>query len=569
MLRSPALSKALLLLAGLFCVSVSVEARFESGVVVVKSLAGELKYVRLGGGVTAEKYSRASGEPVVAWGSYNDTLNENGWTVLEVYSNSSFPESQQARGAGILEGHLTQQRIIQMFHNSMNTSSLYNDTNFMSFIYTQQAYMEKQIKSPPHGEESFWHHVHLLLEQLKGLFQGYDDSRQPHDPVFTLSDFILQQLGDEIGDIDAGIQAQAGHDITAALEEKRGGCSALVKLLDYRSELFISQDTWTGFQTMLRIYKLYQFPWLLSTQEVVPGTQMSFSGYPGYLSSGDDFYQMLPSKLVSQETTNGVMNSDLYKQFISPHTVPEWMRTVVANRIAHSALEWAEVFALHNSGTYNNQWMVLDYKLFVPGSQGPLPAGLLVVSEQVPGYVVSADVTSTLEEKGYWASYNIPYFPFIFNISGYPSYVSQYGDFFSYTDCPRAQIFRRDQDTVTDMDSMKRIMRYNKFQTDPLSVCKCTPPYSGENAIAARSDLNPANGTYPISALGHRCHGATDSKITSSTLIAQGITMAISGPTADDQPPFQWSTSGWDAVPHIGLPDLYNFDWTVMQFPLP
>lgn len=55
--------------------------------------------------------------------------------------------------------------------------------------------------------------------------------------------------------------------------------------------------------------------------------------------------------------------------------------------------------------------------------------------------------------------------------------------------------------------------RYNNFQHDDLAVCDCTPPYSGENGIAARSDLNPASGTYPFSALGHRLHGAIDMKV--------------------------------------------------------
>ena len=55
--------------------------------------------------------------------------------------------------------------------------------------------------------------------------------------------------------------------------------------------------------------------------------------------------------------------------------------------------------------------------------------------------------------------------------------------------------------------------RYNDFQHDPLSRCNCTPPYSGENAISARSDLNPASGTYPFGALGHRSHGGTDMKV--------------------------------------------------------
>lgn len=55
--------------------------------------------------------------------------------------------------------------------------------------------------------------------------------------------------------------------------------------------------------------------------------------------------------------------------------------------------------------------------------------------------------------------------------------------------------------------------RYNDFKHDPLSRCNCTPPYSGENAISARCDLNPADGKFPFAALGHRKHGGTDAKV--------------------------------------------------------
>jgi hypothetical protein len=245
---------------------------------------------------------------------------------------------------------------------------------------------------------------------------------------------------------------------------------------------------------------------------------------------------------------------------------------------------------MYNSGTYNNQWMVLDYSLLsFPLSprfacvlllcfldfdhrlsilalsryrhSKPLPAGLLYILEQIPGTAQIADVTSTLQTTGYWASYNIPYFPNIFNLSGYPALVEQYGDWFTYDMCPRAQIFRRDASSVNSMQAMQRIMRYNKFQTDPLSRCNCTPPYSGENTIAARSDLNPVNGTYPISAEAHRCHGATDSKIASFALMQRQATLAVSGPTWDDQPVFDWRTANFNQYPHLGLPDAFAFDW--------
>ena len=64
------------------------------------------------------------------------------------------------------------------------------------------------------------------------------------------------------------------------------------------------------------------------------------------------------------------------------------------------------------------------------------------------------------------------------------------------------------------------LFRYNNFKEDPLSKCDgCDPPANGENAISARSDLNPANGTYPFGALRQRSHGGTDMKVLTVTLL--------------------------------------------------
>merc|ERR1719290_214587 len=104
------------------------------------------------------------------------------------------------------------------------------------------------------------------------------------------------------------------------------------------------------------------------------------------------------------------------------------------------------------------------------------------------------------------------------------------GDWFSYDKTPRALIFARDASGVEDMESMIRLMRYNNYTKDPLSACNCTPPYSAENAISARNDLNPKNGSYPFGALGHRSHGATDMKITGYHLFKRMEFVAQSGP---------------------------------------
>lgn len=52
------------------------------------------------------------------------------------------------------------------------------------------------------------------------------------------------------------------------------------------------------------------------------------------------------------------------------------------------------------------------------------------------------------------------YFEEIFNASGNPELVKKYGDWFTYDKNPRAQIFRRNQTLVRDLDSMVRLMRW-------------------------------------------------------------------------------------------------------------
>lgn len=99
---------------------------------------------------------------------------------------------------------------------------------------------------------------------------------------------------------------------------------------------------------------------------------------------------------------------------------------MVANRLADNAVEWIHIFKLHNSGTYNNQWMLVNYAIFQSGS--PLPTkDVLHVLEQMPGHIEYEDVTNHLIKHTYWASYNVPYFSFIFNISGNYDMEKRYG----------------------------------------------------------------------------------------------------------------------------------------------
>lgn len=47
--------------------------------------------------------------------------------------------------------------------------------------------------------------------------------------------------------------------------------------------------------------------------------------------------------------------------------VLEVVRVAVANRLADGGYSWTKIFSRYNSGTYNNQWMIVDLKRFIPG----------------------------------------------------------------------------------------------------------------------------------------------------------------------------------------------------------
>ncbi|XP_071369739.1 putative phospholipase B-like 2 [Centroberyx affinis] len=467
----------------------------------------------------------------------------------------------QAYAAGAVEAAVTSQLIYKHWMNTlMSYCGPYTFESdycqrLKAYITTNLQWMWEQIESQPNFP--YWHQVHLALLQLKGLEDSYNDQLSFPKGPFSINPFgfLLFQMGGDLEDLESALNKSSQ---TRPLGS--GSCSALIKLLPNNKELLVSHDTWNTYQSMLRIMKKYNFDFSMSStdNDLLPGGTQAFSSYPGSIFSGDDFY-ILSSGLVTLETTIGNSNPALWK-FVQPTgQVMEWLRNIAANRMAATGKQWAEIFSMYNSGTYNNQWMIVDYNLFTPGKTD-IDEGLLTVLEQIPGLVIYTDKTRELLEKGYWASYNIPYYVEIFNASGCNELVKKFGPWFSLDQNPRAQIFRRNQTAVTDLDSMVRLMRYNNFKEDPLSRCDgCNPPGNGENAISARSDLNPANGTYPFGALRQRPHGGTDMKLTSYGMFSEFGMLAVNGPTWDQVPPFQWSTSPYKDLLHMGHPDTWTF----------
>jgi len=198
--------------------------------------------------------------------------------------------------------------------------------------------------------------------------------------------------------------------------------------------------------------------------------------------------------------------------------------------------------------------MVVDASRFVPGF--PPFVGMLWIVEQIPGTCAAADVTPVLvEQGGYWPSYNIPYFPAVYQASGYPAMAAKYGSQYVYAECDRANIFRRNQSDVVDRVTARNVLRYNNYANDPLAG---GDPILG--SISSRGDLRA---TTPVA------FGGIDTKVTSLGALGPGgpiESLAESGPTHDQQIPFAWSSyPSFVNISRIDVPPVFNFPTIIVR----
>jgi len=333
------------------------------------------------------------------------------------------------------------------------------------------------------------------------------------------------------------------------IKETTGRCSALVRLTKDNRDLMVGHTTFSDYSEMTRVFKYYDLP--LGADVV---QKMGFSSYPGVAGSTDDYY-IMDSGLVVTETTISMLTDEPFDKLDDngTSTVPDFMRIMIANRMARTGKDWVDLMRKSATGTYDSQWMVVDYNLFKPGQ--PLKNGTLWVIEQVPGISHVEDVTSKLQSQGFWASENRAEFKEVRDAIGATEAEELHGDLFSADKNPRAHIFTATAPKVTTLDDMRKEMQRNRWPHEVDGGIGNAP----DHAIAARGDLDKENPDP---------NGGVDSKVTNFCLAKRLQCDTISGPTHDTQKPFKWTDANgkelFPSAPHDGLPDLWNFGWVRM-----
>jgi hypothetical protein len=493
----------------------------------------------------------------VAFASWSDSIDEKGWIFWNVSSNGAYSDADQSYGAGFLEGYVLADRIQNSYLNVLeenfgsDTSTIPQEV--LDFFMDNLKFVQQKFEE--NRKDNYWQLAYALLQQAVGLVDGYAAANAQSGWKRVKLDFAHMQivtsepdLWDVLAKLDPSRRANVGNmtqDQLIDYVRDSSHCSSIVAIAPDFSDMFAAHATWSSYSEMTRVFRTSD---MQLSNPAIKNRRMSFSSYPATLSSTDDFFYLGDSQIVIMETTNDIFNDSMY-DIMTSQGLFSWHRVMLANYLAIDGETWENVFARGpSSWTYSNQYQVADFKKFVPGEQ--LLPGALYVIEQMPGAYVYADMTDALA-MGRWYSMNIPYFPEVWEQMGYAAVVEKTKSFdWTWQMAPRAQIFRRNG-TVSTLEDLGRLIRYNNWQVDPLS--KGTP----RNAIMSRYDLDPE-------AQHRRPAGGLDAKMTSALSAQNGHVRIRAGPTTDDQPPFSWSqfeAKTGEKYAHHGLPDTYDFPW--------
>jgi len=226
--------------------------------------------------------------------------------------------------------------------------------------FGQQKQWSEQQAALNYGKDANWTLAHLVNQQFEGLMVGYNANAEADKRISALDHWmIVQSLGD-ILNLNT-ILMQDPKPVWERFENTgdllswmraNSHCSGLVKTNGDLSFLSSAHVAWFSYSSMLRIFKHYENDF---STTAVKANDVSFSSYPGLLSSLDDFYMTGSTKLSMVQTTNNFMNT------FTPNSasVLAWQRVRMAMMGATGGQSWCQILGFHHSGTCKDLAFVL------------------------------------------------------------------------------------------------------------------------------------------------------------------------------------------------------------------
>lgn len=331
---------------------------------------------------------------------------------------------------------------------------------------------------------------------------------------------------------------------------RKSHCSAIVKLCynttSNKPDIMLGHNTWSGYNELLRTLKKVDYAF--EGDDTVIGMKaikMKYSSYPGVIFSGDEFYT-INHRIAITQTSLSIINYFQFKNAINTNTyIPEFMRIMMINYMSDTGKEWVDNYMnlFNYNHIYEAQWIVIDYNnLGINASEG-----VMYIVEEVPNSVKYIDYTSELFNRGYYGSFNVPFFKGDHaDIAGWYSFNEV--DFYSREFNPRQYILSKLQSSIRNLRDFKKVLMYNGYGTVRSDIPNDPSYKDPSNGWASREGKED---------------GSIDFKIINNELMANDAIWVYSGPVYQGNPhfkPYNISKASKKLREHsLGMPTLWNF----------
>lgn len=478
------------------------------------------------------------------WAQYTNTITEDGWYKYSVEGREGADPNEMGYCAGYLEGYLAQPQIYDAFNLFIDT--IFVNRSNLPYPEKFTDYMKQNLDYAFSDRFKNERNYQVFLNMFSGLSDGYNIaaiencSQQEGYCNKTIDRYLLWSYSSN-GDL---IDILPLLGLMKYSNPIRARCTAFIKLLPDYSDIFMSHNTWTDYRQLHAVMKRITLPIdFFAAKTVVLSTRI------GMVGSVDDFY-VSDSNLMVFETSLLNNNESYSKQYVTPQRLNYWIRANAAMFAARNGEEWVDLFIKDNSGTYNNDYYVIDINKFTPGKKPT--KDLVWLIEQTPSdKIYKSDVTENLTKKGHIASFNVPVSKEIYDLMDYAKYANLNTLYVPYFENCRYLISEREMPLVKNFDDFLHIGRYNHYKTDEYS--KGNPLAT----IAARNELNTSelNDDY--------FEGALDNKACRASEVFTRLDVhAINSPTSEGEVPvFTFNFDRLKNFPHDGLPEVWNFSY--------
>ncbi len=513
---------------------------------------------------------------LIAKGKYEKTRYKTGWDLFESKTYNNANPIIQLYSIGIIEGILSQEEI-KDYMNNFRYALGGNEKAIQLKQWFKEAdeNIKRKINNINSEKDNKFDlkslsYLACLNAQINGLYKGYN-LKSEEDDVDIYELYLLNSEGNYddtlvymgINQIEYNDNVNFENDEnlmkyynTTKFEEiwrkltRKSHCSAIVKLINENNEknILFGHNTWTGFYELLRTYKSIDYAFEGDNQILgLKPIKMKYSSYPGILFSGDEYYTIENNLAITQTSLSTIFPERLINGLNKKEYIPEFMRIMTINFLSRTGKEWVKNFEKLYNGNhiYFASWIIVDYNKINSNKN------LIFIAEEVSENVMTIDYTKEFLKKGFYGSYNLPFFKEHTVQTGI-SYFNVNLDDKKYN--PRGYLVKSLINEVNDIQSFQDLLTYNKYKMNDSKVEDDPSVDDPNNGIAIRSEE----------------YGTIDFKIIDKNLINNGNIYAYSGPIYGDNPnfkPFNKNDIKSDLKNYMeGIPEEFNFEPILINF---